>query len=100
MAHIRKRGKRYHCQYTDADGNRVTRAGCSEKRPTEDMARAAEKEVAEVRRGLVDAKGLALAAHARRPLAEHLDAWEADMRAKGDTPKHARQFAGRARRLV
>ncbi|MBX9582279.1 MAG: site-specific integrase [Gemmataceae bacterium] len=39
-------------------------------------------------------------AHAAKPLADHLADWDADLRAKGNTPAHAALVAGRARRLA
>src|SRR5688572_15296790 len=38
--------------------------------------------------------------HRRRPLAEHLNDWEATLRGEGATAKHVRQAAGNARKVV
>ena len=100
MADYRKRGRNWYYRFIDATGRRVMRKGCPDRRATEELARAAESEAAKVRAGLIDPKALALIGHAARPLAEHLDVWQADMEAKGDTLNHARLFADRARRLV
>jgi hypothetical protein len=64
------------------------------------MARAAEIEAAQIRAGLVDPKALARKEHASRPIAEHIEAWEASLEAKGSTPKHSGMSAIRVRRLV
>src|SRR5262245_21471770 len=100
MASFRKRGKTLYYRFVDASGVMRERRGCSDHRATEGMAAQAEAEAARIRMGLVDARAMALMSHAGRPLAEHLDAWQADLEAKGDTPKHARLFADRARRVV
>ncbi len=39
MASLRKRGKTWYYIYSDADGARRERKGCSDRRVTEDLAR-------------------------------------------------------------
>src|SRR5207253_637142 len=72
MAEVRKRGRNWYYRYIGADGVRVERKGCPDKRVTEEMARAAESEAAKVRAGLTDPKADAYRRHDARPLAEHL----------------------------
>ncbi len=86
--------------YVDADGVRRTEKGCPDKAATEAMARKAESEAELRRRGIIDAKADQYAAHAARPLSEHIDAWRESMIHQDDTPKHADQTAGRVRRLI
>ena len=40
MADFVKRGRNWYYRYTDADGRRVMRKGCPDRRVTEDLARA------------------------------------------------------------
>lgn len=100
MASLRKRGKKWYFAYIDADGTRIERPGCSDKRATEQLAAAAEAEVARVRAGLVDPRTAERRRHAARPLSEHLDDWHAFLVAKGNTAKHADASLEWARRVV
>ena len=100
MASLRKRGRVWYYRITDAEGVKVERKGCSDKRATEDMARAAESEAARIRDGLLDPKDLAYMAHGARSLADHLSDWHAHLIAKGGTIKHAAHCRSRAARLV
>ena len=63
MASLRKRGRIWYYRFTNSDGVKRERRGCSDKRATEEMARAAESEAAKIRDGLVDAKDLARRDH-------------------------------------
>src|SRR5262245_33903094 len=86
--------------YVDADGVRRTEKGCPDKAATEAIARKAESEAELRRRGIIDPKADRYAAHADRPLSEHVDAWRATMIHQGDTTKHADQTASRVRRFI
>ena len=79
---------------------RRTVKGCPDKAATEAMARKLESEAELRRRGIIDAKADQYAAHAARPLSEHLDAWRETLLNEGATPKHADQTADRVRRLI
>jgi hypothetical protein len=46
-----QRGKDWYYRYTDAGGVRRMRKGCTDKRATEEMLRAAETEAARLRSG-------------------------------------------------
>ncbi len=47
------------------------------------MAAAEEAESAKIRAGLIDPKSLGFRDQEARPLADHLDDWRRDMRARG-----------------
>jgi integrase len=99
----RDRGNRmssWYYAYVDADGVRRTEKGCPDRAATEAMARKAESEAELRRRGVIDAKMDALAAHQARPLSEQVDAWRDALLHEGNTPKHADQTADRVRRLI
>jgi hypothetical protein len=49
-----KRGRVWYFRYTDANGKRVMRKGCTDKRATEEMAAAVNTKVARIRNGLID----------------------------------------------
>src|SRR6516164_5155811 len=100
MASLRKRGRVWYYRFTDSDGVKREAKGCPDKRATEEMARGAEAEAAKIRAGLVSPRELAYRRHESRPLAEHLDDFEADMRARNDTPRHVRLHSDRARRVA
>src|SRR5262245_981997 len=72
-----KRGNKWYYRFTDADGRRVMRKGCSDRRETERMAAAAEIEAAQIRSGLVDPKDLGYRDHEARPLSDHFTAYAA-----------------------
>jgi hypothetical protein len=69
---LRKRGKVWYYRFTDADSIKREAKGCTDKRATEEMARAAESEAAKARAGLNDPRELAYRKHDGCPLAEHL----------------------------
>src|SRR5262249_11271050 len=100
MASIRKRGAVWYYRYSDENGVKTERRGCPDKRSTEEMARAAEANAARRRAGLIDPKAESYRDHDARPLAGHLDDFQAALIAKGNTPKHARLYAERARRVA
>lgn len=100
MADFRKRGRNWYFKFTDADGCRVERKGCPDRRMTEQMAAAMEAEAGRIRSGLSDAKTEARRRHAGRPLRDHLAEWHAHLIAKGGTAKHADLMLDRARRVA
>jgi hypothetical protein len=100
MASLQKRGRVWYYRFVDADGRRVMRRGCPDRRVTEQMAHAAETEAAKVRNGLVDPKEVAYRDHEARPLAEHLAAYSAHLADKGRTTAHVVLSVGRARRII
>ncbi len=79
---------------------RRTVKGCTDKTATMQMASKLESEAELRRRGIVDPKAVGYATHEARPLSEHLNAWTESLEAKRSTPKHAKLFSGRARRIV
>jgi integrase len=95
-----KRGAVWYYRYTDADGTRRMRKGCTDKRETERMAATAEIEQARIKARLVDPRELAYRDHGDKPLAYHLADWTKALEAKGSSSKHVELFAGRARRVV
>ena len=100
MASLRNRGRVWYYSYVTSDGTKRECRGCTDKRATEDMARSAESEAAQIRSGSIDPPALAYRRQEARPLSEHLDEYEADMRARGNTSHYARLHADRARRVV
>ncbi len=100
MASLRKRGSIWYFRYTDADGVKQSRKGCSDKRTTEELARAAESEAAKVKAGLFDPKEAAYRDHEVKPLADHLADFQRSLLAKDGTPKHAQVTGYRVRRVL
>ena len=95
-----RKGASWYFAYSDADGVRRTVKGCPDKAATESMARKLESEAELRRRGVIDPRSDAYAAHAARPLEDHLADWHASLIAKGYTAKHTAQSTDRVRRLV
>ena len=56
MASFRKHGKVWYYRFVDGDGFKRERKGCTDRRATEDMARAAESKAAKIRDGTADPK--------------------------------------------
>jgi len=100
VASIRKHGRNWYYRFVDAEGRRVERRGCPDRRATEEMARASETEAAKVRSGLADPRAEGYRRHEARALADHLADFRADMLARGGTAKHADLHAYRARRVA
>src|SRR5262249_28738805 len=65
-----QRGRVWYYRFTDADGKRRMRRGCTDRRVTEQMAAAAVLEADKIRNGLVDPKESAYRDHEARPLAD------------------------------
>jgi integrase len=87
-------------EWVDENGRRRRKSGTSDRAVAQRIARDLENRKALRREGLVDPKEEAYAAHAARPLVEHLDAWEESLSAAGSTPDHVVLFTKRARRVV
>ncbi len=100
MASYRKHGKVWYYRFTDADGKKWERKGCTDRRVTEELARAAETEAVRTKRGLVDPKAERIAREARRPIAEHVDEFIAGMESKGNDPKHVRSTRTYIERVI
>jgi len=100
MASLRKRGRIWYFAFIDADGRRVTRKGCTDKRATEELARDAESQAAKIKAGLIDPRDLARLEHAARPIGEHLEAFRLQLATKGSSPKHIATTIQQARRLI
>src|SRR5271157_2162071 len=99
MASLRKRGRVWYYRYSVADGVKHEVKGCSDRRVTEELARAAESEAAKIKAGVIDLNELAYLAQGARPLAEHLEEFESYLRTVGSR-KHAMVKANRARRVI
>ena len=99
MASLRKRGRVWYYRFVDADGVGRERKGCTDRRATEELARAAESEAAKIKGGLVDPRDLARREHQGRPIDEHVDAYRAHLAAKGSTPKHVALTVSQARKV-
>ena len=100
MASYRKRGKVWYYRFVDADGVKREEKGCTDRRATEELARHRESEAAKIRAGILDPRELAFRNHAASPLEEHIVQYRASLFARGNKPKHARQMAEYARRVV
>ena len=100
MASFRKKGRVWYYRFTDADG---VQAGATRlPRPPGDGGDGpcSETEAARTRAGLTDPRELAYQRHAAAPLSGHLRGFESFLLGKGDTPKHAKLYSDRARRVA
>src|SRR5579883_356020 len=97
---LTQRGNCWYYRFTDADGKRRMRKGCTDKRATEEMLRRAETEAARIRSGVVDPRDLAYRGHEARPLVDHLADWHSYLTAKGSTRQHALLSRNRAGRVI
>jgi integrase len=83
-------------QYKGADGAYRRERGYTDRAATVALARKLEKRAARQAVGLVDE----FEESAVRPIAEHLNDFERDLTARGNTTKHVQLLVGRARRLL
>jgi integrase len=90
----------WYYRYVDADSVKREAKGCTDKRATEELARAAESEAAKVRAGLIDPKEDAYRKADTKPIGKHLDDFHSHLTAKGDTPKHAHMIRAHVARIV
>jgi integrase len=100
MPSLRKRGAVWYFRYVDASGVKREHKGCRDKAATLAMAAAVEVEIAQIKGGFASPKDIGYRDHEARPLADHLDDWHRDMRARGKTDRHADQYRDRAGKLV
>lgn len=105
MASIYKKGRDkakkrsvWYITYTDENGKRKSVKGFRDKGQTEMFAAELEKEVMLRKRGLIDAQQERIAEQQRRPIEEHLDAFERSMSEK--TEKHVKLTMSRVRRIL
>src|SRR5262245_36929003 len=94
---VEERSRKWYGEYRDADGNLQRVPLSSDKTAARQMLAQLEREAELTRRGLADPKR---EADARRPLLEHLNAFEAALRAEGATPAHVEQTVSCCRRVL
>jgi site-specific recombinase XerC len=105
MATVYKRGRdeneRHACwwiSYRDKKGRRRTVKGYSDKRATESLAAKLEDDARKRRDGLIDSDEEELLAKRRKPVSEHLAAFEQSL--TDNTPKHVQLVMTRVRRII
>jgi len=100
MAKIEKHGNGWSYRYTDA--NRVRRRGgtYSDKRVAAQALAADLELVDRLKAGFIDDRELALRDHAAMSLADHIEAYRAHLKAKGNKPQHIALTVNRIRRLA
>jgi len=101
MATVFQRNGRWHAKIKDERGRWATRScGTADKATSKAWAADWEKKARDVREGRVDPKAEAYALAEATPLAEHVDAYAADMVARGASAKHCRNTIQRVRRVM
>lgn len=93
-----KKGACWYFDFTDENGKRRSRKGFTDKGLTAQAAAKAENEVMLRKRGLIDPAAERIVERKRRPLAEHLTAYEKTL--SKTTPKHIKQTVNRIRRMI
>ena len=93
-----KKNKPYYIQYFDADGNRVTAKGFTDKALTEQLAAKLENEVMLRKRGMIDPAQERLLSIKQSPIEGHLDAFARSM--ANNTEKHRKLTMTRVRRVI
>ncbi len=96
----KRQGASWYIAFTDETGRRRSLKGCPDKQATEAMARKLESDAELRRRGVVDPRTDAYAAHEARPLLGHLADFRAALVAKGNSLKHASMTHNRAARVL
>jgi len=100
MASVYKRGGRWYIVFTDEQGRRKGRAGYTDKRETEKLARKLEDEAAARRDGLIDDAQARLATHGRAPIVDHLEAYLGALRAKGNAEAYRARVRSDLERVI
>ena len=100
MAGLRKRGRVWYYRFVDADGIKRELPGCPDRRATEELARKAETEAAQIRAGVIDPKALRTTEAARKPIRSHLDDFIGTMEAAGRNPQHVSQTRTYIARII
>ncbi len=107
MASIFKRKDRsqnrrspYWIEYFDHLGKRRRRKGFTDYELTQQLAGKLENEVMLRKRGMLDPQAEKLAEHRRRPIAEHLKAFENGMIQRGTTGKHVKLTMTRVQAVI
>src|SRR3954465_11820931 len=96
MASFRKVKQNWYYRFVDGDGKQREFKGCPARRATGAMAAAAEAEAANVRHGFIDPRARGYRDHEARPLADHLDDYQAHLIDKG-TPGRKHPLVTRRR---
>lgn len=97
----RDRGKKrssWYFDYTDENGKRRTMKGFTDRGETQQLAARLEHEAELRRRGLIDPATVRVAERRKRPLSEHLDAFQAKL--GKTTAKHVTLTMSRVRKVV
>lgn len=100
MASYRQRRGFWFVRWVDETGVQRERKASRDLAGAKALGRKLEDEAHRLRTGLVSAAELTTRSQARRPIAEHLADWHADLVAKGRTEKHVTLYLERAGRLV
>lgn len=100
MAYVRKRGKKYTAYWIGENGERKSRAAFADKGASQRLANDMESRALRVREGLDEPGEAARREAAAKPLAVHVDDYQANLLAKGDSPRHVAHIAGAIRRLI
>ena len=95
-----QKGSSWRIAYQDEHGVRRTVKGYTDKAATDQLAHKLETEAGQRRRGEIDPKSDAYAAHEARPLLEHLGAWQTYLLGKGNSQRYADEGHARVVKLM
>jgi len=98
---FKRSGSAWAMAFYNEHGRRVERSTRTSDRAA--AARILAKVVADValrRSGVIDSRAVAMADHGKRPIGEHVAAFEADMTARGGTSRHVRETIAAIRRVI
>lgn len=90
----------WYVAWTDGTGRRRTKMASDNRNIAHEIGRSLAAEADRVRSGMVQARDLKVSRAGRRPVDEHVDAWEKALLDKGDTAEHATRQARHVRRLL
>src|SRR6185503_13748347 len=100
MASAFKRGKTWIANYKGEDGQWHKKAAGTDKSAALELARRLETQGMKEREGLIDPNEKRYAEQAKRPVADHVTDYAADLRAKGASKAHHEKTEFRVRRLL
>jgi integrase len=93
---VREKSQKWYGQFKDSDGRTVRKPLCEDKTAAQALLTEEVRKANRIAAGIIDK----FEDQRKRPLAVHLDEFEASLRHKGCTPRHVLLLMSRVRRIV
>jgi integrase len=100
MATARKRGKVWYVRYRDAHGKQIETKAGPDRSVAQRIANGLESQVQAIKAGTADSREQKWAEAERKPLSDHVEAWQADMLARGLCTQYALETPKKVSRII